>query len=83
MPSRYHEDIRKLLKEFGLTADETISAFLIETKPARPLRLRIVLEDITDYGHELLDDATEQETGVGSRPATPLRLVVEGEIDPA
>ena len=83
MPSRYHEDIRKLLKEFGLTADETISAFLIETKPTRPLRFRIVLEDITDYGHELLDDATEQETGVSSRPATPLRLVVEGEIDPA
>ena len=49
MPSNAHEDIRKLLKEFGLTADETVSAYLIEEKPSRPLRLRIVLEDVTAY----------------------------------
>jgi hypothetical protein len=67
MQSRAHEDIRKLLKEFGLTADETISAYLIETKPSKPLRLRIVLEDITGYD---------------SAPAKSLRVEIEGEVVP-
>ena len=67
MPSNAHEDIRKLLKEFGLTADETVSAYLIEHKPDRPLRLRIVLEDVTE--HE-------------TAPAEPLRVEVEGVISP-
>lgn len=67
MPSNAHEDIRKLLKEFGLTADETVSAYLIEEKPDRPLRLRIVLEDVTAYE---------------TRPSRPLRVEVEGEVAP-
>jgi len=65
MRSRAHDDIRRLLKEFGLTADETVSAYLIETKPDRPLRLRIVLEDMTDYA---------------TPPPRPLRVEVEGEV---
>jgi hypothetical protein len=81
MPSSAHEDIRRLLKEFGLTADETVSSYLVETRPSRPLRLRLTLEDITDYDHQLLDDATDQETG-GTRAEPPLRVVVEGEIGP-
>jgi sulfite reductase alpha subunit-like flavoprotein len=67
MPSNAHEDIRKLLKEFGLTADETVSAYLIEEKPGRPLRLRIVLEDVTPYS---------------TAPPRPLRVEVEGEVAP-
>ena len=67
MRSQAHDDIRKLLKEFGLTADETVSAYLIESKPDRPLRLRIVLEDLTAY-----DEA----------PSKPLRVEVEGEVTP-
>jgi len=67
MPSNAHEDIRKLLKEFGLTADETVTAYLIEEKPGRPLRLRIVLEDVTPYA---------------TRPSKPLRVEVEGEVAP-
>ena len=67
MPSSSHEDIRKLLKEFGLTADETVTAYLVETKPSRPLRLRIVLEDLTQYD---------------SPPAQSLRVVVEGTVEP-
>lgn len=67
MPSDTHEDIRKLLKEFGLTADETVSAYLIEEKPDVPLHLRIVLEDLTDYP---------------SPPGRPLRVVVEGDVSP-
>jgi hypothetical protein len=82
MPSSAHEDIRRLLKEFGLTADETVSSYLVETRPSRPLRLRLTLEDITDYDHQLLDDATDQETGATTRADPPLRVVVEGEIGP-
>jgi hypothetical protein len=46
MRSETHDDIRKLLKQFGLTADETLSAYLIENKPTQPLRVRIVLEEV-------------------------------------
>ena len=82
MPSNSHEDIRRLLKEFGLTADETVSAYIVEKKPSRPLRLRITLEDITDYEHSLLDDATEQETHDGPGANRHLRVEVEGEVGP-
>jgi hypothetical protein len=47
MRSETHDDIRRLLKQFGLTADETISAYIIENKPTQPLRLRIVLEEVS------------------------------------
>jgi hypothetical protein len=67
MPSTAHDDIRRLLKEFGLTADETVSAYLIEHKPAKPLRLRIVLEDLTSYD---------------TPPAKALRVEVEGDVVP-
>jgi hypothetical protein len=67
MPSHAHEDIRRMLKEFGLTADETVSAYLLEKRPARPLKLRITLEDLTDY------DAV---------PEKPLRVEVEGNVGP-
>ena len=50
MNSSTHDDIRKLLKQFGLTADETVSAYIVENKPANPLRLRIVLEEISQPG---------------------------------
>jgi hypothetical protein len=46
MRSETHDDIRKLLKQFGLTADETLSAYIIENKPTQPLRVRIVLEEV-------------------------------------
>jgi hypothetical protein len=67
MPSTAHDDIRRLLKEFGLTADETVTAYLIETKPSRPLQLRIVLEDMTRYE---------------SPPSQALRVEVAGEVGP-
>ena len=67
MHSHAHDDIRKLLKEFGLTTDETVSAHFIETKPNRPLKLRLVLEDVTPYEIP---------------PAEALRVEIEGEIRP-
>lgn len=57
-------DIRKLLKAFGVQADEAILAHLAET--ASPLHLRITLTDLTDYGD--------------NPPATPLHLEIEGTI---
>jgi hypothetical protein len=67
MPSTSHDDIRKLLKEFGLTADETVTAYIIEHKPSQPLRLRITLEDLTEYE---------------SPPQERLEVTVEGTVAP-
>jgi hypothetical protein len=67
MRSTAHDAIRKLLKEFGVTADETVSAYLIEKKPAHTLKLRIVLEDVTEGGASAADR---------------LRVEVQGEIVP-
>ena len=60
-----HKDIRRLLKTFGIQADEAIAAHLAHTGRVG-LRIRLVLEDLTDYGD--------------SPPEKPLRLEVEGEI---
>jgi hypothetical protein len=67
MPSNSHDDIRKLLKEFGLTADEVVSAYLIEEKPQQALHLRIVLEDVTPYQ---------------TPPRSPLRVEIQGDVRP-
>ena len=67
MVSSAHDDVRRLLKEFGVSADETIMAYIIEQKPKRPLQIRIVLEDVTEY------DAA---------PPQVLRLEVSGTVTP-
>lgn len=59
-------DIRKLLKSFGIQADEAILTHLAETAPATPLHLRITLTDLTDYGN--------------TPPTSPLHLEIEGHI---
>jgi len=59
-------DIRRLLKTFGLQADEAILGHLVRNPGDRALRIRLVLEDLTDYG--------------GSVPEEPLHLKIEGEI---
>lgn len=60
------DDIRKLLKTFGVKADEAIITHLARAPGDAPLHLRLVLEDLTDYGE--------------APPAAPLSLEVEGEI---
>jgi hypothetical protein len=61
------DEIRRLLRSFGMQADETVQAHLKSTPGAEVLRFRIVLEDITDYG--------------GTPPEKPPRLLeVEGEV---
>jgi hypothetical protein len=60
------DDIRRLLKTFGVKADEAILSHLVRTPGSKPLRVRLVLEDLTDYGE--------------TSPAVPLELRVEGDI---
>ncbi len=44
------QDIRALLKRFGIKADEHVTAHLETTGGGAALALRITLEDVTDYG---------------------------------
>ena len=60
------DDIRKVLKNFGIQADEAIVAHLARNPRAPDLKLRLVLEDHTDYG-----DAP---------PVERLHLEIEGHV---
>jgi hypothetical protein len=63
------DDIRRLLRSFGIQADEAIGARLGALGGRPSLRLRLVVEDLTDH------DA--------SAAAPPPRLIeVEGEVRP-
>jgi len=61
-------DIRRLLKTFGIQADEAINAHLVRHPGENPLHLRITLFDLTDYE--------------GTPPDQPLHLEIEGDIHP-
>ncbi|MGD2161872.1 MAG: hypothetical protein PVH92_04285 [Anaerolineales bacterium] len=62
------DDIRKLLKSFGIQADEAIIRHLERLPEERALKVRLVLEDHTDYGSQI--------------PEKPLTFSIEGEIRP-
>jgi len=66
MEGNGRDDIRSLLKTFGIKADEIVIAHLARNPGDVPLQIRLILEDQTDYG----DHA----------PEAPLRLEIEGEI---
>ncbi len=66
MEESSRNDIRRLLKSFGINADEMLLAHLTRYPGEQPLRLRLTLTDLTDYGD--------------NPPAEPLSLEVEGEI---
>ena len=66
MDGNGREDIRRLLKTFGIKADEIVIAHLARDPGDRPLKIKLILEDHTDYG--------------GNPPETPLHLEIEGEI---
>jgi hypothetical protein len=59
-------DIRRLLKSFGVQADEAIVAHLARNPQLDSLHLRLVLEDHTDYGD--------------NPPDQPLHLAVEDRV---
>ena len=66
MDSQSRDDIRRLLKTFGIAADEAILMHLARNPGRDPLRIRLTLADLTDYK--------------GSPPAETLALEIEGEI---
>jgi hypothetical protein len=66
METTKRDDMRALLKTFGIQADEAVIAHLVRNPHLKGLRLRLSLTDLTDYGGEEVE-------GV-------LNLVVEGEI---
>lgn len=66
MNSSARDDIRRLLKEFGVKADETVIMHLTRNEGVDSIDVRLTLEDLTDYG--------------GSPPQPPLELSIEGTI---
>ena len=66
MDENGRKDIRRLLKTFGIQADEAIVAHLANHPQVNALRLRVTLEDLTQYDHD--------------NPVVPLRLQVEDTI---
>jgi hypothetical protein len=66
MESTSRDDIRSILKSFGMKADEVIIAYLARNPGDQALQVKLTLEDVTDYA--------------GAPPAETLRLEMTGEI---
>jgi hypothetical protein len=66
MDDTSRKDIRRILKTFGIGADEALVAHLARNPNLAGIRVRLTLEDITEYG-----DFT---------PPQPLKFVVEDKI---
>lgn len=66
MDNPTRDDIRRLLKTFGIAADEAILTHLARNPGGGPRKLRLTLEDLTDYH--------------GSPPDVPLHMEIEGVI---
>jgi hypothetical protein len=60
------DETRNLLKTFGIQADEAVIAHLARNSQIKALRIRISLEDLTDYGSQT--------------PTGTLALEIEGQI---
>ena len=67
MDDNSRNGIRRLLKTFGIQADEALVAYLARHPDLDSLQVRITLENVSSY-----------ENG---KPAESLRLVVEGTIE--
>ncbi len=66
MEEERNQDIRRLLRTFGVKADAAIQAYLEQHHEIETLHVRVVLQDLTDHsGHPSVE---------------PLHLEVEGEI---
>jgi hypothetical protein len=66
MDESTQNDIRRLLKTFGVQADKALTAHLERNTDQKLLRVRFVLEDVTDYS--------------GAPPEKSLSVEIEGEI---
>ncbi len=67
MDDNSRKDIRALLKTFGVKADEAIVGHLAKNPDVKQLKLKVTLEDMTDYG--------------ASKPSEDLSFVVDGQIN--
>jgi hypothetical protein len=68
MTETERDAIRRLLKTFGIQADEAMVAHLARLAPDQPVKVRLILQDLTDYG--------------SSPPGIKLHLEIEGELRP-
>ena len=68
MNDNTRNQIRKLLKNFGIQADEAITTHLSRLTTDRAVHVRITLEDLTDYGD--------------SPPEGELHVQIDGRIQP-
>ena len=66
MEDNIRKDIRRLLRTFGVKADEALTAHLARNPDIEKLRVRVILQDLTDYG--------------GSASSGTLELEIEEEI---
>lgn len=66
MEESSRNDIRRLLKTFGIRADEAMIAHLARNPEIMRLQVRLVLQDLTDYGD--------------TSPEERLHLEMDGEI---
>jgi len=66
MEDNSRKSIRRMLKSFGIKADETLVAHLALNPDVASLKIRITLEDLTDYGN--------------SPPQAPLSVTINDEI---
>ncbi len=66
MEDSSRKDIRRILKTFGIQADEAVVAHLARNPGRDVFRIRITLEDLTDYA--------------GSPLAQSLSVILEDEI---
>ena len=53
MDDNTRRDIRRLLKTFGVQADKAITEHLARNPDIGALRVRVTLDDLTDYGETL------------------------------
>ncbi len=66
MTDTSRDDIRRILKTFGIQADEAIMAHISQDLPVSKLRVRITLIDLTEYGV--------------NAPGKPLELEIDGSV---
>jgi hypothetical protein len=66
MEDNMRKSIRRILKSFGIEADETLMAHLARHPDVESLKIRITVEDLTEYGD--------------SPPQDPLTVTIEDEI---
>ena len=66
MTSSKRDDMRALLKNFGIQADEAVVVHLARNPNIQSLHVRLSLQDLTDYGD--------------NEPAEPLAFELEGRI---